>query len=104
VLTIFLGAFAGLLLGSAAEGFLQGLAPVAAGGFLYLALFVLLPVLRRHWLRQGQAAGMPRYYGCTAAICAASQHWRSTSRPRQGRQRQIHTMQQPVVGHGLVFF
>jgi len=53
-LTIFLGAFAGLLLGSAAETFLQGLAPVAAGGFLYLALFVVLPALRRHSLRQGQ--------------------------------------------------
>lgn len=46
--TVFLGALAGLLAGPAAEPALQWLAPVAAGGFLYLALFALLPGLRRH--------------------------------------------------------
>jgi len=47
--TVFIGAFAGLLLGSAAEDYLSWLEPVAAGGFLYLALFVLLPTVRRKW-------------------------------------------------------
>lgn len=46
--TVFVGAFAGLVAGPAAEPALQWLAPVVAGGFLYLALFALLPGLRRH--------------------------------------------------------
>ncbi len=45
--TVFVGALAGLLLGSAAHLYLSWLQPVAAGGFLYLALFVLLPTVRR---------------------------------------------------------
>lgn len=47
-LTVFAGALAGLTLGASAPGLLAGLAPFAAGGFLYLALFVLLPALARH--------------------------------------------------------
>lgn len=46
--TVFIGALAGLIAGPAAEPALQWLAPVVAGGFLYLALFALLPGLRRH--------------------------------------------------------
>lgn len=46
--SVFVGALAGLVAGPAAEPALQWLSPVAAGGFLYLALFALLPGLRRH--------------------------------------------------------
>ncbi|MFN8901118.1 MAG: ZIP family metal transporter [Lysobacteraceae bacterium] len=46
--TVFLGALLGLTVGPAAQPALQWLAPAAAGGFLYLALFTLLPGLRRH--------------------------------------------------------
>lgn len=46
--TVFVGALAGLWVGPAAAMALNWLAPVAAGGFLYLAAFVLLPNLRRH--------------------------------------------------------
>jgi len=52
--SVFLGALAGLIAGPAAEPALQWLAPVAGGGFLYLALFALLPGLRRHPARGGR--------------------------------------------------
>lgn len=77
--SVFIGALTGLLAGPAAEPALQWLAPVAAGGFLYLALFALAPGLRRHPARGGRwwrvrALPIALGVGAMAGLAVAETH------------------------------
>lgn len=85
--TIFLGAGAGLLLGQAIAPFVDLLAPLIAGSFLYLAGFILLPTLQRHHVPvRGFALTrlLPLTLGLsTMAILALAESWLDLSHPHQ---------------------
>jgi zinc and cadmium transporter len=85
--TIFLGAGAGLLLGQAIAPFVDLLAPLIAGSFLYLAGFILLPTLQRHHVPvRGFALTrlLPLTLGLsTMAILALAESWLDLGHPHQ---------------------
>ena len=85
--TIFLGAGTGLLLGQTIAPFVDLLAPLVAGSFLYLAAFILLPTLQRHHVPvRGFALTrlLPLTLGLsTMAILALAESWLDLSHPHQ---------------------
>ncbi len=85
--TIFLGAGTGLLLGQTIAPFVDLLAPLVAGSFLYLAGFILLPTLQRHHVPvRGFALTrlLPLTLGLsTMAILALAESWLDLSHPHQ---------------------